>query len=269
VTERMAWRRAVERSREQLGPARETLLKHASTSRSHFHDDQQNLHAYSQDNLSEHLHMPKVTIWRHLKRAEEKHFLRLHRNARKGQQAVYHYVVPGEELTCDSCETKWPRRPKLALQSEESTDAALTPHQRVVKSDVLDSSEVKPLSLREHTDEPHSTHGLHPADCDEHPPDSSVASHFADHNPAASPASDLATDTAPRPTSTTGGRTPDCRVCRLPLHPALYAAEPWHLTHPACDLDAAAEAEDAAAHQHDPEQLADAGLWTSDADVPA
>ena len=100
MTERMAWRRAVERSRLP-GSVRLTLLTHSEQGPGHWHDETRNEHAYPRASLACRLGSDESTIRRHYRRAEQAAFVVLHGVGGNGLQSVFHYVTPSEPWPCE------------------------------------------------------------------------------------------------------------------------------------------------------------------------
>lgn len=104
MTERMAWRRAVERSRLPNG-VKLTLLTHSERGPGHWHDDEANEHGAPRDRIADRLDVDTSTVRRHYSRAEADGFLVRHEAASRGRQTVFHYVTPSDPWPCASCGT--------------------------------------------------------------------------------------------------------------------------------------------------------------------
>lgn len=109
MSTRTEWRKALARAGLSAG-ARTTLLAHSEAGTDRYHDDGGNLHGCSQHTLSSVTATPLRTIKHHLKTGEDRGWLRKHDGGRyRGEQARYHYLMPGETLDCD-CPEKGARR---------------------------------------------------------------------------------------------------------------------------------------------------------------
>lgn len=222
-----------------------TLLKHASSTRHHWHDEARNEHGCTQEHLARWLGRSVLTIWRHLHRGQEVGFLQLHRNARNGQQALYHYVLPGEVSECESCEPKW-QRGRGRSQRDPSCDlppaarpmSATDPSPLEVPRDTGSTRTDRRMPRRTEVARSASTNPPQPGNHAVHVPSSPPCQPSSPvRSAAASPASDLTSDTVAGLAVTTRREfTPPCLICDLPLNGTLFALEPWYLTHPSCDL---------------------------------
>ena len=113
--DRRRWRAAVRQSRLPNG-VKVTALRHAESSHHHFHDDPANLHAIRQDRLAADTGKDPDSIRRHTNALVERGWLVLHQRGHRGQQAVYHYALPGVDVTCEACELRYvqqPRKPRI------------------------------------------------------------------------------------------------------------------------------------------------------------
>ena len=106
-TERLSWRRAVERSRLPNG-VKLTLLKHSEAGRHQYHDDALNLHGLSRERLAYARGIAERNVRAHLRIAEAAGWLLVHRQGHRGQQAEFHYVTPWEPSRCDDCDGPYP-----------------------------------------------------------------------------------------------------------------------------------------------------------------
>src|SRR5829696_8749192 len=102
--DRRKWRAAVRKSRLPYS-TQVALLTHTDLSRHHFHDEQDNLHAFARRRLAEATRQDERVIRRHLHRAQEAGWLLRHDvEVHRGMQVRFHYTTPDSpEEPCSEC----------------------------------------------------------------------------------------------------------------------------------------------------------------------
>ena len=103
ISERAAWRAAVNRSTLPAS-VKLVLLAHSESGPDHhLHDIERNLHGYTRERLAAETGMDQRTVTRHLARAESEGWLARHERAHRGHQATFHYLTPDVPNPCPEC----------------------------------------------------------------------------------------------------------------------------------------------------------------------